>query len=86
MSSQHVSTLSEVQIKSLEAFPQVTLRKSRYSYGIVVDCPIDGLDDFDPDLDVVKIDAEGEEVTPRIRWYLRKVSSGTKHSHLNKNH
>jgi hypothetical protein len=57
----------------LRSLPEVTSRRSRYSYGIAVRCSIEYLDDFDKDKDEVEIDAEGRNVTYRMKWYLVKV-------------
>jgi len=58
--------------------PEVTARKSRYSYGLLVDKPIKNLKNFDIIADEVKFDPEGNEVTQRMDWYLRKVREDRK--------
>jgi hypothetical protein len=62
-----------VQRIALNRMPEVTARRSRYSYGILANRPISTLIDFNPDLDEVHIDPEGIKVTSRIGWYLKKV-------------
>jgi hypothetical protein len=57
----------------LSTMPAVTMRKSRYSYGVLVEIPIDILADFDAAVDAVVVNAEGKRVTKRMRWYLLKV-------------
>lgn len=66
--------LNVAQREALETFPDVTSRKSRYSYGIVVRKSIHALSDFDPILDEVVLNVLGEERTLRMNWYLKKVS------------
>jgi hypothetical protein len=65
--------LTTKQRAVLASMPEVTARKSRYSYGIVVDKPIRNLGDFDAVTDIVGTNPEGEEVVPRMDWYLSKV-------------
>ncbi|KAJ3462465.1 hypothetical protein MRS44_007251 [Fusarium solani] len=64
----------------LRSLPEVTSRRSRYSYGIAVRCSIEYLDDFDKDKDEVEIDAEGRNVTYRMKWYLVKGEEVLRHS------
>lgn len=68
----HASSSQEKE-RILRSLPEVTSRKSRYSYGIAVRCSVEFLDDFDKDKDEVEIDAEGRNVTYRMKWYLVKV-------------
>ncbi|KAI8723147.1 hypothetical protein NCS52_00169900 [Fusarium sp. LHS14.1] len=60
------------QRRVLATLPNVTARKSRYSYGIEVDTHIAHLDDYDRTLDKTSRDPAGDEVTTRMRWYLRR--------------
>ncbi|KAL6363963.1 hypothetical protein LRP88_03394 [Fusarium phalaenopsidis] len=66
--------------KILRSLPEVTSRRSRYSYGIAVRCSIEYLNDFDKDKDEVEIDAEGRNVTYRMKWYLVKGEEVLRHS------
>jgi len=66
-------SLNPRQRSALEMMPDVTTRRSRYHYGIIISTEVDDLDDFDPRLDRVTIDPLGERVTNRMSWYLRKV-------------
>ncbi|KAI8689602.1 C2H2-type domain-containing protein [Fusarium sp. Ph1] len=65
-------TLSEIQKEVLATLPDVTARKSRYSYGICLSVAIDQLRDYDENLDIAARDPEGDLVAPRMVWYLRK--------------
>ena len=67
------TNLTEVQRTVLASMPEVTARKSRYSYGILVDRRIKNLKDFDAAADAEKINPEGDKITSRMDWYLRKV-------------
>lgn len=54
--------------------PDVTIRKSRYSYGHPSFAAIAYLSDFDKKLDKVTNDnAYGEDETIRVDWFLKKV-------------
>ncbi|RTE74824.1 hypothetical protein BHE90_010742 [Fusarium euwallaceae] len=64
--------LSEIQKEVLATLPDVTARKSRYSYGICLSFPIDQLHDYDETLDTVTRDPEGDLVAARMVWYLKK--------------
>lgn len=64
---------SQEKERVLRLLPEVTSRRSRYSYGIAVRCSIEYLDDFDEEKDEVETDAEGRNVTYRMKWYLVKV-------------
>ncbi|KAJ4142726.1 hypothetical protein NW754_010169 [Fusarium falciforme] len=75
----HASPSQEKE-RILRSLPEVTSRKSRYSYGIAVRCSIEYLDDFDKDKDEVEIDAEGRNVTYRMKWYLVKGEEVLRHS------
>lgn len=63
-----------VQKEVLDTLPDVTARKSRYSYGIALNTAIDQLRDYDKTLDMVHRDPEGDTVTPRMDWFLKKIS------------
>ncbi|KAH6877230.1 hypothetical protein B0T10DRAFT_540642 [Thelonectria olida] len=72
--------LSPKQAKILASLPEVTARKSRYSYGIEVRFRTDVLSDFDKELDDSALDPEGNRETKRMVWYLRRgdeVSKGS---------
>lgn len=56
---------------ALRNLPEVTARKSRYSYGILAANLVSSLSDFDPDLDVVSKDPYGKDRTDRMDWFLR---------------
>lgn len=71
------SNLTTKQTEAMSSMPEVTLRKSRYSYGIKGAQVISGLSDFDPELDVVSLDAEGLKRADRMIWYLKKVNDGS---------
>jgi len=58
--------------------PEVTARKSRYSYGISVDRMIKDLRDFDAAADMEITTPEGDWITSRMHWYLRKVREDRK--------
>ncbi|KAJ4328335.1 hypothetical protein N0V84_001206 [Fusarium piperis] len=68
------------QERVLRSLPEVTSRRSRYSYGIAVRCSVEHLDDFDEDKDQIEIDAEGRNVTYRMKWYLVKGEEVLRHS------
>ncbi|KAL6353611.1 hypothetical protein LRP88_14109 [Fusarium phalaenopsidis] len=72
VSEQLQQTLSEIQKEVLGTLPDVTARKSRYSYGICLSVAIDQLRDYDENLDIAARDPEGDLVAPRMVWYLRK--------------
>ncbi|KAH7146867.1 hypothetical protein B0J13DRAFT_595253 [Dactylonectria estremocensis] len=74
------STLTPSQKRILATLPVVTARKSRYSYGIVVKLPVHALSDFDSALDEMTLDPEGDMVTRRMQWYLRKGDEVSKRS------
>ncbi|KAM5343504.1 hypothetical protein ACJ41O_012041 [Fusarium nematophilum] len=59
------------QEKVLKSFPEVTSRKSRYHYGIVVKPVTSIITDLD-DEDEVERDPEGDLVTQRMDWFLKK--------------
>lgn len=80
ISRRGASTLNQLQLRSLESLPRVTSRKSRFSYGIVVHYATDMLEDYDDKLDTKRKFSDGVEYTPRMEWYLTKVS---KHPNLN---
>ena len=67
------TNLTEKQKKILASMPEVTARKSRYSYGILVDRLITNIGDFDIVADTIKTNPEGDKVTSRMDWYLSKV-------------
>ncbi|RSM19380.1 hypothetical protein CDV31_001802 [Fusarium ambrosium] len=56
------------QQNSLNGFPEVTARKSRYSYGVAVKRNIATLSDYDPKQD------KGEEIERRSTVYLRDIT------------
>lgn len=66
-------TLSPRQTALLDMLPDVTCRKSRYSYGTEARYPIEDLDDFDEELDQVVLNPEGKKRVYRMEWYLRRV-------------
>ncbi|KAM0543978.1 hypothetical protein ACHAPJ_012073 [Fusarium lateritium] len=68
ISSQDIK--SEAQQEALQILPDVTSRRSRYHYGIVVNMDVRGLK-LDPE-DEITIDQEGIRRTPRMEWYLLK--------------
>lgn len=71
IAGQHID-IPPLLLRSLEKFPQVTARKSRYSYGIAVCHPIDKLKDYDPILDDIITFSDGIPRAARMRWYLTK--------------
>ncbi|KAI5459404.1 hypothetical protein BGZ63DRAFT_276412 [Mariannaea sp. PMI_226] len=73
-------TLTPKQSKVLSSLPEVTARKSRYNYGIVVKKPISRLDDYDETLDKSERNPDGIMVARRMEWYLRKGDELTKKS------
>ncbi|KAH6980884.1 hypothetical protein BKA56DRAFT_485877 [Ilyonectria sp. MPI-CAGE-AT-0026] len=82
MASQSQSQLSAKQRRVLASLPDVTARKSRFSYGIVASFPISELSDFDPAHDNKERDPDGVMVTRRMQWYLRKGDEVSKRSPL----
>ncbi|KAM5357311.1 hypothetical protein ACJZ2D_016397 [Fusarium nematophilum] len=69
----HKSLLPKQQV-ALDILPEVTARKSRYSYGVVARHKIRHLKDYDKGVDRLEKDAEGQDVTYRMNWYLLKGS------------
>ncbi|KAJ3544884.1 hypothetical protein NM208_g2806 [Fusarium decemcellulare] len=65
------TNLTIVQQRALIGVPEVTSRKSRYNYGIVVNFPVACLNDVRPS-DKTGRNPDGIVVTPRMEWYLKK--------------
>ncbi|RSL74411.1 hypothetical protein CEP53_000242 [Fusarium sp. AF-6] len=65
-------TLSVGQQRVLATLPNVTARKSRYSYGIRVEVRISQLSDYDENLDEAFCDQAGDMVASRMTWYLKR--------------
>ncbi|KAK4159271.1 hypothetical protein QBC43DRAFT_131872 [Cladorrhinum sp. PSN259] len=80
MSSMSQTNLTPRQKATIAGIPEVVTRKSRYSYGIVCDKPIAALQDYKPNLDKIKYDPEGVQVTSRMDWYLNKGDEVSKKS------
>ncbi|UPL00624.1 hypothetical protein LCI18_011558 [Fusarium solani-melongenae] len=74
------ASASQERERILKSLPEVTSRKSRYSYGIAVRNSIEGLTDFDKDKDEVETDVEGRNVTYRMKWYLVRGEEVLRHS------
>jgi len=72
------TTLTAKQKSVLDVLPEVIARKSRYSYGIVVNKMITELSDLDQKLDKVTTDPEGDRVAARMDWFLRQVRTKRK--------
>ncbi|KAF5003059.1 hypothetical protein FDECE_10370 [Fusarium decemcellulare] len=66
------NTLTENQQRVLSTLPAVTSRKSRYSYGVVVNKWLEDVDDYDETYDQRRRNPEGIWVIPRMDWYLKK--------------
>ncbi|KAH6869247.1 hypothetical protein B0T10DRAFT_418756 [Thelonectria olida] len=64
------TTYTDSQIRVLATLPDVTARKSRYSYGIAVKRPVHALSDFDSALDRMEPDPEGVLITRRMQCAL----------------
>ncbi|KAK2600086.1 hypothetical protein QQS21_005172 [Conoideocrella luteorostrata] len=64
--SSQAGDLNHLQQNALVALPNVTARKSRYSYGIMAVVPVYSLQDFDPALDIARQDAQGGEEVSKI--------------------
>ncbi|KAF5008343.1 hypothetical protein FDECE_5386 [Fusarium decemcellulare] len=65
------TNLTIAQQRALIGVPEVTSRKSRYNYGIVVNFPVASLNDVRPS-DKTGRNPDGIVVTPRMEWYLKK--------------
>jgi hypothetical protein len=69
-----LSNASESQLVMVLQIPDVRVRKPRYSYGHSALFVIDGLLDFDKQLDAVeRSGADGTDRIPRVSWYLKRV-------------
>ncbi|KAI8679514.1 hypothetical protein NCS57_00229600 [Fusarium keratoplasticum] len=68
-------SISAEQQYFLTVLPEITARKSRYSYGVAVKRNILALRDYDPEQDKVEIDHDGQRVTTRLSWCLFAASS-----------
>lgn len=66
--------MDETIRKRLAKFPEVHSRISRLSYGTESGHGLDDLDPpFNPELDEIWIDPDGDKCVLRVDWYLKQV-------------